>query len=122
MRNPHTLWFTEKILLTRMYFQKQETTLATRSIECRANVRGLSNLNLFRCRSADNLHKPIRANPLCECRPHLPCCHTEIYFRSALRLVERQADLGTPDQAGGNAVCARLAQRNLPQQQGLGLL
>src|SRR5215472_3198546 len=29
MRNPHSVWLTEKILLTRRYFQKQETTLAT---------------------------------------------------------------------------------------------
>src|SRR5437879_8307925 len=72
--------------------------------------------------SADNLHKPIRTNPLCECRPHLACCHAEVQFRRALRLVERQADLSTPKKAVGNGFLARFSQRNLAQHQSLGLL
>ena len=72
--------------------------------------------------SADNLHKPIRTNPLCECRPHLACCHAEVQFRRALRLVERQADLSTPKKAVGNGFLARFSQRNLAQHQSLRLL
>src|SRR6266404_2105444 len=78
--------------------------------------------SLFRCRTANHLDESIGANPFRKCHANVVGAQRNIPFRGARGLVQWQVQLSTRKQTARYGILARLAERQLPQQQSFGLL
>ena len=79
--------------------------------------------NLLRRGSTDDLHETVRTNPFVEGRANLIRGHRKILLRGPQTGSSSGRPIcGAGQQSSGHAVFTRFRQRNLPQQQRLGLL